>query len=443
MCPHVFVLAALFVRVALAGQDIIFVGTWGDIAGLHLFMLNSTDGSLVSLGTSNAAGLHTEALLVVPNDDESATLVAVNNPCCDTCAAQKTCIAGPVTSLELNGSVVSLAVSATYGQPVPSLEQLSSVSAHGRGPNALAHHQAGFVIVADYWEGVAAMLPFDPASGMLSPASAVTRPLGNRSCDHFVAVDGVCGTEAAVAVVDACAPAISMYDLSGQLLSTTKLMDRARHFAVHPSLPLAYLIYEFLGEVGVWPWEGCTGSFGLGDAEITRVSLGVPTAPSEIIFSPAGDFLYVSGRGMGDGSQSIVAAFAVDADGMLRRLANYDVDGSPRAFALSSDGEFVLVADQVGGTLTSWRRDLVAGTLVLCDSVGGMDQPVSVAVWSSNPRQPSPEPSGSSMLIVVCTVCGFLALLLAAAVVWKCFCRTVRKSNAEEPLAEASLQPVA
>lgn len=133
-----------------------------------------------------------------------------------------------------------------------------------------------------------------------------------------------------------------------------------RHFIVHPTLPIIYVLTELSSEVLVFIRH---------DDHLERIqTLGaLPLNEDQIKWGAAirisadGKFLYVSNRG-----HDSITVFSIRDDGTLETTQNISTYGKhPRDFNLSPDGRFVVVAHLDSDSLTLFERDDASGHLSL------------------------------------------------------------------------------
>ena len=138
-----------------------------------------------------------------------------------------------------------------------------------------------------------------------------------------------------------------------------------RHIVIHPNKKFAYLISEIISIVTVFYLSEGIVSGSDGQTSVQTVSTipdgwtGVSTC-SQILVSPDGKFVYGSNRG----HDSIVVYAINQDDGTLTLVEHTSVEGEiPRNFAISPDGEFILVACQNTHTVGSFKIDKTTGKL--------------------------------------------------------------------------------
>jgi 6-phosphogluconolactonase len=140
--------------------------------------------------------------------------------------------------------------------------------------------------------------------------------------------------------------------------------------------PLSYsaetgALERLAGSVSTLPrdWPG-TMSVEAGD------SLGSSTA--DVHCSPDGKYVYGSNRAKGE--EGSIAVFAVDpSTGGLSLVEHVGTGGvCPRNFALHPSGEWLVVANQSSGNLTTFGVDRATGRLARGGSVEGLADPLCV-----------------------------------------------------------------
>ncbi|MEP7455530.1 lactonase family protein [Phyllobacterium sp. SB3] len=133
-----------------------------------------------------------------------------------------------------------------------------------------------------------------------------------------------------------------------------------RHLTFHPNGKIAYVINELNCTVSVLDYDSEKAGFSI------RQTL--PTIPgdftdtntcAEIAVSPDGRFLYGSNRG----HHSIVS-YSIQESGKLTLIGWTPSQGiGPRNFTIDPSGKFMLVANQKGGGIAVFRRDIESGAL--------------------------------------------------------------------------------
>lgn len=101
-------------------------------------------------------------------------------------------------------------------------------------------------------------------------------------------------------------------------------------------------------------------------------------ASADIRLSPKGDFLYASNRRRNDG----IGFFRVDPEtGTLAYVGYRNTGSHPRNFAVSPDGDIVLVACRDDNRIEAYRRDAQTGLLTLLPTGIDVERPVCVKFY--------------------------------------------------------------
>lgn len=142
-----------------------------------------------------------------------------------------------------------------------------------------------------------------------------------------------------------------------------------RHFDFHPSGKYMYLLGELSGEVLVYDYNDESISE---KQRVVSDSLGARGA-ADIHVSPDGKYLYASNRLKGDG----ISIFSInDDDGKLTKVG-YQLTGKhPRNFAITPNGEFLLVAPRDENKIQIFSIDKESGILTNTNNDIKIDKPV-------------------------------------------------------------------
>lgn len=129
-----------------------------------------------------------------------------------------------------------------------------------------------------------------------------------------------------------------------------------RHFDFHPNGQFFYLLGELSGEVIVYDYNH-------GDLIQKQVIASDTTGAkgsADIHVSPDGRYLYTSNRLQADG----LAIFKIDEkEGTLTRVGYQLTAAHPRNFAITPNGNFILVAAKDGNKVQVFQRDQDTGLL--------------------------------------------------------------------------------
>ena len=253
------------------------------------------------------------------------------------------------------------------------LEEMQAVLLQGELPCHVAVDGDGrFLTSAQYGSGDIAVFSLGDGGEILEPAQRIqhsgkgpnqSRQEGPhahyaavlKDRDRLVAVD--LGLDAVIGyATDADTGSV---EPSPRFCFKTGSGSGPRHLAPLPGTDTAYVYCELSDEIYQLELtaEGCK------QAGVTQAFERTPDAEpagAAIRISPDLRHLYVSGR-----SQSKIACFEISPDSHeLTALAAVDTGGvSPRDFALTPDGSFLVVANQLSNTLTSLRRNSENGLL--------------------------------------------------------------------------------
>ncbi len=136
-----------------------------------------------------------------------------------------------------------------------------------------------------------------------------------------------------------------------------------RHSVFSPDGRYFYVIGEMSGKVATFAYNAADGSLALRDT-VSAMAPGFSgeNQSSEIALGPGGRQLYVSNRGSGSDSLTVFQRDA--ASGALQQSQIIACGGkTPRNFALSPDGRWLVCANQDSDTLVVFRIDPADGRL--------------------------------------------------------------------------------
>jgi 6-phosphogluconolactonase len=120
-----------------------------------------------------------------------------------------------------------------------------------------------------------------------------------------------------------------------------------RHLAWHPTLAQAVLLNELDGTLDRLAHDDARGGFThLQTASILPPGFAGEPWSAELRFTPDGRFLYASER-----RSSLLAGFAVAADGALTPIGHWPTQAQPRGFAIDASGCWLVAAGQQSNRL--------------------------------------------------------------------------------------------
>lgn len=135
-----------------------------------------------------------------------------------------------------------------------------------------------------------------------------------------------------------------------------------RHLALHPKLKVLYCLNELAGTLAAFGIQNETGALRAMQYEATTPAGFTGNArAADLHVTPDGNFAYASVR-----ETNSIAAFRIDQrNGLLTRTALFDVVGSPRSFALDSQGRFLICAGQTDNVVAVYAIDQHTGDLTM------------------------------------------------------------------------------
>lgn len=167
-------------------------------------------------------------------------------------------------------------------------------------------------------------------------------------------------------------------DLTGTLTPnnpasiSTPAATGPRHFVMAPEQPLLYVLGEYSGTITTYRYAvngelqfiGVTAGFPAQALHLTNPKLETTTSKTtdpiwaaDIHISPDGQFLFISER-----NRSIIATLKISPEnGLPVYQGMVPVEAQPRGFALSGDGQFMIVAGEKSSTIGLYRIDKLSG----------------------------------------------------------------------------------
>lgn len=247
-----------------------------------------------------------------------------------------------------------------------SLEPNSEVSSDGRGPCHLTLLDDA-VWVANYGNGVVARLPI--VDGKLREADFVDAHDGTGP--HPTRQEQA---HAHCAVAEPTGRFIVSADLGNDTLYVYSVAER-RRVARLSTAPGAgprlvafsedarqmFLVHELTGEIARYDFDPDTGV----PSHRQTVSIVPPNVVGEpsgahVALHPSGRFVYASER-----ASDTIVTLALCSDGTLEWAATTAARGkTPRFFAISPDGRWMIVAHQSSGSLQVFAADATGGALL-------------------------------------------------------------------------------
>lgn len=251
-----------------------------------------------------------------------------------------------------------------------------SSSSGGAHPCFIASNSKNFVLTANYSSGTVALMQITP-NGKISGLLDVQQHFGKgthprQESPHAHSAWFVPNSNTVI-VADLGTNALWFYtidtvkkQLIPQAQHTLKMQAEAgpRHLAFHPNAKWIYVVNELNGTVS-WIIKQ-QGNYKLAESVSTLPqNFNAPNTSADIHLSPDGQYLYVSNRG-----HNSLAIFKINSDGILQLIGHESTHGDgPRNFAITSDGNFIVVANQYTQNLVSFKRNLKTGQLTYLSQI--------------------------------------------------------------------------
>lgn len=151
-----------------------------------------------------------------------------------------------------------------------------------------------------------------------------------------------------------------------------------RHFVFHPDSNWIYILSETHGSITACDYDPQTGVISdFQDISMLPASYTDKNIAAAIRIHPNGKYLYASNRG-----HNSIVAYEIGSDGRLS-LIEYETSGInyPRDFNISSDGCFMLVGNQKGNSIFSYRIDESTGELNYTGKQLSIPAPLSIVFY--------------------------------------------------------------
>lgn len=269
------------------------------------------------------------------------------------------------------------------------LRALNAQGVGSGGPCHLALDASGSLLVtANYGGGSIAYFPVG-ADGSIGPRAGLFTHEGSGPHERRQTRPHAHGITFSpdnrfVLVPDLGIDRVMIYRVDGQSLSLHESESAGvlhsgagpRHAVFSPDGKHLYVINELDNTVTLFDWDAATGAL-LSRERYSLLPEGAEPlgTGAELALDPTGRFLYASTRG-----HDLIAVFARDgAGGELTAVGHFPTEGEgPRTFALSADGQWLVVANQMGGNLVLYRVDAASGLLTRSGEPVSVSLPVCV-----------------------------------------------------------------
>ncbi len=267
------------------------------------------------------------------------------------------------------------------------LSLLNAVSSRGGGPAFIALDKTGrFALVANYDGGSVAVFRL-LADGRVGESTGFAQHAGSsvnkerQEAPHAHAVVMSLDNRFAI-VADLGLDQLFVYpfDAAAGTLGAARVVKTEagvgpRHLVFSASGKFLYVVNELSSTVTAYAYDAEAG----GTTPVQTISSGASgpkNTAGEILFDPAGKFLYVSNRG----AVNSIAVFNVDAgSGKLKWIESVPTNGqTPRNFAFEPSGRWLIVGNQDSKSVYTFKVDRKTGRLKQAGPPLTIDSPAMV-----------------------------------------------------------------
>ena len=289
---------------------------------------------------------------------------------------------------EINkGSIVAYAIDAKTGN----LTKLNSQSAGGSGPCHVVVDRTGKVVLAaNYGSGSCTSIPIKSDGSLGEPASVHQHKgmsvLPNQKGPHAHSINMDKANKFAFCC-DLGLDKVLVYKLDPKTGALTPNDPPAfdtppgsgpRHFAFHPNGKTAYINGEMSMTLIACDYDAMKGVLTQKQviSTLPKDETRKNGSTAEVVVHPSGKFVYVSNR---DPYNSI-AIFSIDPKTRALTAVGHEARGikTPRNFAIEPTGQYMLVANQSGKSVISFRINQTTGELTPTGSSVEVASPVCV-----------------------------------------------------------------
>jgi 6-phosphogluconolactonase len=330
-------------------KEILYAGTFSvrDSKGIYVYQFDAAKGKLTPIQTITDRESPT-FLAVHPS---GKYLYAVNRMAVDADHAE-------------TGSVSAYSIDPTNGK----LTFVNHVSSYGKGPCHITIDQTGtLAFISNYHEGNLVIYRI-LGDGSLGAVTDSKKYSGEKASHiHFSLLSP---DNKFLFVTDLGTDKIYSYALdvvNGKISPTSQEEISVapgagpRHLTFHPNGKNIYLAEELTSTVGVFSYNSKTGGLKLLQDTIRSLprDFKEKNSSADIHTDPKGKFLYQSNRGL-----DALAIYSIQPNGSIR-LNGYQPTGGkvPRNFNFSSNGTFLLVANQDTDNIIVFKQDPKTGKL--------------------------------------------------------------------------------
>lgn len=262
------------------------------------------------------------------------------------------------------------------------LTLVDSLQTKGRGACYVSEILGKYLVVAHYSSGDVVFVPYGSdghlhKEGMKQFTHHGSGPILNRQESSHVhsAVPDLMGEF--VYVADLGTDEVRVYQLGGDSITVktyiaVKPGSGPRHISFHPKGKIMALLNELNSTINLYELDS-VGVFSnlVQSIQLLPDSTGSGSLAADIHFSQDGKNLYASVRGI-----DRIYTLSVNADGAKVVESLEDEISWPRNFVQDPTGNFLLVANQNGGNIIVYKRNMQSGKLTLLENKVEISQPV-------------------------------------------------------------------
>jgi len=349
-----FIALIIFSQQVFSQENYLLVGTYtsGKSEGIYVYKFNSTNAdakSVSSIKTSNPS-----FLAVSPNQKY---VYAVNEN-------------ADSTHHTVTGHIAAFSFNKANGQ----LSFINKQQSGGKHPCYVTIDKTGkWIFAGNYSSGSLAVLPVK-ANGSLDSAKQIIQHEGHgvvegRQDDPHVHATVLSKDNKTLYVPDLGLDKVMIYKFdakTGKLkeadmpFSLSEPGSGPRHFDIHPTGKIAYLMEELTGTVTAFNVYKDGSIESIQTASALPREYDGPIGSADIHVSPDGRFLYASNRG----ESNSIGIFKINADGTLLWQDYQSTLGKkPRNFNFDPTGNFLLVANQDSDEIVIFKVNKQTGLL--------------------------------------------------------------------------------
>lgn len=376
----------------------VYVSSWtknspngGGQGGIHVFRLNTSDGSLEKISQVNSE-MNIGSICISTDKKYLYAVDEIKN--FDGIAGKGGTVCAYLIN-QNNGDLIFLNKQPSMGafpcyitiDPKGKFIILTNHGSYDCISNTIINSKGDYEVVTSYDDGSVALFPVKN-DGTIKPLSYLDIQKGRgphpffQQSSHPHAVNISPNNQFAV-VCNKGNDQITVYKidhLQSKLKPNkpfkTKIGTGPRHAVFHPTLPYLFIINEVVSTVSSFHFNNITGE--LIEIETQQTIPPEFTAtnyPADIRIHPNGMFLYGSNRG-----HNSIFSFKIEQQtGKLTSFTIIQTNGeNPREFNLTPSGEYLLVGNLDSNNIVSFSVDKKNGQLTQLSLIDNIQKPVCI-----------------------------------------------------------------